>query len=445
MNHPSGQTGSILIFTLWLSAALAAAALLVGHTSMLHYRREANLESRLKADHATDGALRYVLQLLAGGTSTAGTLPTTDSYQAEDLAISDCRVWLLGHSDDLTAATPVFGLTDEAGKLNLNTATLDMLNLLPGMTQDLATAIIDWRQPGSTSATNSAELQTYMARNPPYRGKSAPFETVDEMRLLYGAVGPILNGRDRNRNGILEPWEKTLEGNQEQLTTLPDIGILENLTVSSSEPNTASGGGTKTDLNGGAETIRRALDNLFGASRGAAVAAAAGVGTTRLGSVLEFCVKAKLTDTEAGQILDRFTVDTRPVIPGRINVNTAGVAVLACVPGIGEDNAAKLVAYRKQNPDSLTSPLWVAKALDDAAAIAAGAYLTVRSYQLTADIVAVGPHGRGFRRTRFIIDTTTAGKPAVISRRDLSHLGWPLGDALYKSISTPDRQGNSST
>jgi hypothetical protein len=54
-------------------------------------------------------------------------------------------------------------------------------------------------------------------------------------------------------------------------------------------------------------------------------------------------------------------------------------------------------------------------------------YITARSYQFTADIAAVGRFGRGYRRVKFIFDTSD-GTPKIIYRQDLAGLGWALGD-----------------
>ncbi len=56
----------------------------------------------------------------------------------------------------------------------------------------------------------------------------------------------------------------------------------------------------------------------------------------------------------------------------------------------------------------------------------AGDYITTQSYQFTADIAALGPHGRGYRRVKFIFDTSS-GTPRIVYRQDLTHLGWALG------------------
>jgi len=54
-------------------------------------------------------------------------------------------------------------------------------------------------------------------------------------------------------------------------------------------------------------------------------------------------------------------------------------------------------------------------------------YITTQSFQFTADIAAVGPFGRGYRRVKFVFDISE-GAPKIIYRQDLSRLGWALGE-----------------
>ena len=49
-----------------------------------------------------------------------------------------------------------------------------------------------------------------------------------------------------------------------------------------------------------------------------------------------------------------------------------------------------------------------------------------------ADIAALGPHGRGYRRVRFIFDTSS-GVPQIVYRQDQSHLGWALGKEIRQT------------
>ena len=130
------------------------------------------------------GAIRYVQHFLAAP-ETPGQPPSEDLYQREAGAIGDAQFWLIGRTNTTDTITePHFGLVDEASKLNLNTATLEMLEALPRMTPDLAAAIIDWRDADSKVTPGGAEDETYLRKNPPYRCKNAPFESVDELRLV---------------------------------------------------------------------------------------------------------------------------------------------------------------------------------------------------------------------------------------------------------------------
>jgi type II secretory pathway component PulK len=122
------------------------------------------------------------------------------------------------------------------------------------------------------------------------------------------------------------------------------------------------------------------------------------------------------------------TVSADPYIQGLVNVNTASATVLACLPGIGVNNAQTLVTYRQTHPDQLATVAWVAQALGNDGATQAGPYITAKSYQLTADVAAVGHHGRGYRRTLFVFDTS-GGTPQIIYRRDLNQMTRALGAA----------------
>jgi len=107
-------------------------------------------------------------------------------------------------------------------------------------------------------------------------------------------------------------------------------------------------------------------------------------------------------------IANKISVTNGGYIYGRVNINTASATVLACLPGINGDLslAQTLVSYRQTNPDKLGSVAWVVEALgtgntEALNALMAQDCITTQSYQYTADIAAIGPHGRGYRRARF--------------------------------------------
>jgi hypothetical protein len=75
---------------------------------------------------------------------------------------------------------------------------------------------------------------------------------------------------------------------------------------------------------------------------------------------------------------------------------------------------------------------WVS-GIGEESARRAGPYLTARTYQFTADIAAVGHYGRGYRRVKYIFDTSQ-GTPRIVYRQDLSHFGWALGKNARQAL-----------
>jgi hypothetical protein len=76
---------------------------------------------------------------------------------------------------------------------------------------------------------------------------------------------------------------------------------------------------------------------------------------------------------------------------------------------------------------------WAIESLGEDGIAQAGTFLTGSAYQISADVAAVGRHGRGYRRTRVVVDTTT-GTPRIIYRRNLAPLGWALGRDIRQNL-----------
>lgn len=423
------ERGSVLVIVLWIAFGLVSIALYFGHSMFFEFRASDNNVAGVEAEQAIEGAARYVSYTLTNLVA-AGQMPEIQTYEQEEVPLGDSTFWLIGRANSETqSAVPFFGLIDEASKLNLNTATLEMLQALPRMTSQLAAGIIDWRDTNSEATVNGAESETYQARNPAYSCKNADFESVEELRLVFGADPLILFGEDYNRNGILDANENDadLSPPSDNRDSRLDLGILDYVTVYSGEPNVRTNGSPRISVSGGGQTeLPQLLQEKFGQARATEIQQQIQATGGTYGSVLEFYLRTKMKPDELAQIEGDLTVTNATYIPGLINVNTASAAVLACVPGIGPDKASQVVASRQSQGGNLTSMAWVTQALDEASVVQAGPYLTSRCYQFTADIAAVGHHGRGYRRTQFVFDTSE-GKPKIIYRRDLSRLGWALG------------------
>ena len=452
--HAQGENGSVLIIVIWVAFGLVSLALYFAHSMSFELRSSDNRVAAIEAEQAIEGAARYVSNVLANTITQQqlpGVMPDPLSYRSEAVPVGDARFWLIGRDTNTWQNGPdrlTFGLVDEASKLNLNTATMDMLQALPSMTAELAANIVAWRQSTNDASVGGAQSETYLRLQPPYLCKNAPFETVDELRLVYGLNLELLFGEDSNLNGLLDPNETDRE-------TLPpldnrdgrlDPGLLEYVTVYSREPT------TRTNVNN-PQQLQALLTSVFDSTRAnqivqqvrAAQGGGPGTGGGRPGaggggggpggpggtvtsftSLLEFYMSSGMTAEEFAQLEASITATTN--IQSLVNVNTASEAVLTCIPGIGTDKAPALVAYRQSNPGQANSIGWVADALDrDLTRVRlAGPYITAHSYQFTADVAAVGHHGRGYRRVKFVFDTSD-GTPRIVYRQDLTHLGWALG------------------
>jgi len=441
------KSASVLIIVLWIVIGLVGITLYFANSMTLELRASDNRADGLAADQAIEGAARYVGYELENF-ATNGTMPTNAQFTCENMPIGDSHFWIIGRDNSGAAPStdPAFGLIDEASKLNLNKAGTNMLSYLPNMTTDLAGAIVDWR---STNGTGTYALN-YATMG--YDDKNSPFETVDELRLVFGATVDLLAGDDINRNGVLDANEKSSTGG-----TTPNFGLFEYTTVYSREPNFHSDGSSMTNVN----TATQAALNATFQSAGVATTARAIYLTINpqngpakpCTSILDFCLRCMTNGMSAddfAKIYGSITTTTNLYTYGRVNINTAGADVLTALlmgANIDQDTATataqSLIAYRQQNPTLLTSPAWIVAALGQSsnipAALAAHDWVTTKSFQFTADIAAVGPFGRGYRRVKFIFDITD-GTPKIIYRQDLSRLGWALGEKARENLLAQNTQ-----
>jgi type II secretory pathway component PulK len=434
------RCGSVLIIVLWIALGLVALALYFAQSMNLELRASDNRVSAQAADQAIEGAVRYVSSLLSTQIAygSNGFVPDINSYVREAVPVGDAHFWLIGR-DTNTAVGPgtlTFGLVDEAAKLNLNTAPSNAIVWLPRMTGEFTQAILDWRDTNASGPT----VTYYALQQPSYQCKSDPFETVDELRLVYGASMDLLVGEDANRNGVLDVNE-----NDDNQNNLLDPGVLDSVTVYSREPNTnkvlinpanvnpTGPLASMLSTNLGANRANQILARFRTAGRGGGRTNQTTSPAVRFTSPLQFFVATGMTANEFAQISSNLTTvpTTTPYIEGRINVNSASAAVLASLLNGDTSAAAQLVTYRQNNPNDLGSIAWVVTALgqnfsSELQALESWDCLTTQSYQFTADIAALGPHGRGYRRVRFVFDTRR-GVPQVVYRQDLTSLGWALG------------------
>jgi type II secretory pathway component PulK len=409
-----------------------------------------NRVAGVEASQAIEGAAVYVSNILAN-LQTPNTLPSPVNFRTEGVKVGNARFWLIGRDTNVYQTTmtpehPFWGLVDEATKLNLNTASAAQLAWLPQMTADLASNIYDWR----TSDSNSSQL--YSVLQPPYNSKGTNFETVDELRLVYGMNLDILYGEDGNLNGFLDP-------NEDDGDVLPphdnkdghlDSGLLEYCTVWTHEGNVGSNGVARVIVtnitavaslftNVGVPSFTQYLKPFL-------ATATSGVGrnTTQVTTttpppptcILDFYNTASGAGMSEADFQQVEPYLMNPETNGLIDIDNVSPTVLAAV--INDTNAAAtLINYRQSTPPLTPSISWVKDALgsNPTALTEVGPHITPYTFQYTADVAAVGHNGRGYRRVKFIFDCSR-GVPQIVYRQDLTHLGWALGKKLYDQLAS---------
>jgi len=200
----AGERGSVLILVAWVLCLLAVYAVSLGMMArnQLLFSQRLVLDADLRRVAAS--GLNRARALLARPevASVEGKegalqiwMEREDLFKAVDVGAS---VFSLGYlSYDGVCGTPRFfyGLADEEGKVDLNTASPDVLARLfesvlcdtgPIEAQELADAVVDWRDEDSAEQPKGAEDGFYGGLPDPYDCKDAPFESPDELLLVRG-------------------------------------------------------------------------------------------------------------------------------------------------------------------------------------------------------------------------------------------------------------------
>jgi type II secretory pathway component PulK len=395
MRNRSNRNGAILVAAMLMVFALASMVMVLCSSMAVEATASANQAASLQASQIEHGAEQYVLGLVSD--TTQSPLSYDESY-FQAIQVGDGYFWIVrpDYQDD---SLPLFGLVDECGKLDINSANYDQLMHLPGMTDALAASIVNWRSPDASQASGAGD--SYYASLPqPYQRKADNFETVEELLLVGNMTPQILYG-----DGSAPPLgtSSNVMGN--------DFGI---------------------GAIGDAQLSRGLFDLLT-------------------------CYSFAQAATTTTQQTRRGTVETVQITNqhGRVNVNTAPASVLYCLDGsMSQDDVNKLIAARpsldsvspSDNNAAVSSTAWVAQAVPDK-------YQLIRnricglSYRYSADIIAVSGNGRAFKRVRIVVDTsgvsgTNATGPKIIYRRDLSDRGWPLDPAILTSMKAGQGPGN---
>src|SRR5665213_1037033 len=260
----NSRQASVLIIVLWVAFGLVSITLYFAHAMLMNLKAADNRSASIEADQAIEGAALYVSNVLANRVNMM-VIPSAGNFKAQGVKIGEAKFWLIGRdTNDLQSSlqsdTPFWGLVDEAGKVNLNYTAATNFENLPGMTVNTAAAMSDWETTSATPTTGGAKSETYATVQPPYICKDAPYETIDELRMVYGMNMDLLYGEDGNLNGVLDPNEN--DGMKlppyDNQNGILDPGVFEYVTTWSHESSLGTNNTTRVSV-----TNTTALQQLF--------------------------------------------------------------------------------------------------------------------------------------------------------------------------------------
>jgi type II secretory pathway component PulK len=386
--------GLALVVVLWIAALLTVAMF----AALFAARAEAHLASAFERerelDHVALSGIEFGIGVLLEDPTPHAALG--DAWAQSEELFRDRRVGrgtfsLVRPKPDGTAGA-AYGIADEASLLNLNHASWKRLASLEGLAEPLAQAAADWRDDDSEPLPQGSEDQA----------KNAPFETPFEPLMVRGWTPEALLGPARN-----------LEG-----------GLLRRLTVHATEPNVDLEGRPRVNLNAAPEAeLRAALSAGFTEDQ---IRFTLDARRSRpFESVAELAAVPGVERAHLQPVYDRLTVDPRPALHGRVNVNTAPAEVLKALGVLPDGKIDQILAARTADPD-VSNPAWLLEVLDDAEFVAAAPLLTTRSAQFRVDVVARLDGEPWFKRVLAIVDIDRgAGKARILYFRDISDLRVP--------------------
>ncbi len=428
--------GGVLIVVLVMLVVLTSLALLMAKSMRTEAAAAATETARLQAAGVADGAVVYLRSVVVAGN---GVVPKDADISKEAVQVGKGYFWFLKHDKTVTTAAYSFGITDEAGKLDINRATSDALSRLPGMTTDLGDAIVDWRDADDEPGPGGAESGYYLSLASPYATKNESFESLDELLMVKGFTRAILFGGDRNRNLMADGGETSsvaTGGTSSIVVNSGASGVVDYLTLYSSYTNstTSTGGQQPINVNVPSTQLTDLIVQTVGGDQAGVVLA--NIQRRRPHrNILDFYVKSEMTLDQFKQIADRVTTTAvqtgsgTTTVRGLVNLNSAPREVLAALGDLTDGDALAIIGKRGDG-DGFTSIVDLLDVVPVDHAVSVGSLVGVKGGAVSADIVAVDATGKGFKRMQIVMNMSGT----VLYARDMTSLGWPLDPQILADL-----------
>ncbi len=340
LNKRKCNRGLVLVAVLWMIVVMTIITSVVAQSSRLDTRISLGTAERIRCKWACRAGVEKAIAVLNDDLEDSDSLYDLWSDNPEDF-----------NSVPLDMCSYTVNITDEASKLNINIATKEQLLYLPNMTEEIADSILDWRDDNSEITGGGAESGYYVELPYGYRARDGNFKTVRELLLVKGVREQLLYG-----------------GATEDYFVPYDEKWISFLTCYSYEMNKDSEGNNRVNINRGSERrLSRQLDIPRSYARwivdnrpndgyksitdlitdNSPDEPAEGAGNSD---------EALPIDKQTfGDIVDMITVVDLEIIPGRVNVNTAGHWVLVALFEGDAELAEDIISYRRSLVDGMIS------------------------------------------------------------------------------------------
>ena len=189
--------GLIIITVLWTVVVLTVMVAILGRKSRLDMKASASRTEAVRCKWACRAGIEKAMAVLKDDETQNDSLIDTWSDNDEDF--NDVlleRCWF------------TVQVIDEASKLNINTATKDQLMGLLHMVEEIADAIIDWRDENDVPEPMGVEGGYYEGLTFGYSARNGPFKTIRELLLVKDVTEDLFYGEDTNLNGQLDYNER---------------------------------------------------------------------------------------------------------------------------------------------------------------------------------------------------------------------------------------------
>jgi len=381
------RNGSILVGVLWCMVLLSVIVVGVLRTARMDLIVTKNYGDTVQAHYlalaGVERAKALIFQDLLNRQKAAKNhsgLLYDDPRDFREVPLGRGEFTVFRHTEDGGGGI-VYGVSDEESRLNLNVAAPNQFTNLTGMTADILGAITSWRSTPSTSgadpnqtAPTGANSEYYLSLRPPYHARGGPFQSVRELLMVRGVTRELLFGNDDRQNGFLDA-----DDNQEDRAFAalrppqpPQPGWFDYLTVADLDSDVDASGQDRINAQNANQAELTTLPGITPEIANAIVAYRGQNPLQTLDDLLSVTPQSQNQNNQDGdgnggrnrrrgrsngpsiisqdlfdQIADHITVSGDQNISGLININTASLTVLKCLPGIDEPLARAIISYRK--------------------------------------------------------------------------------------------------